>query len=304
MFRGVIGLLVGLSVALAASGRAEDEIRRAIDNLLWEWRAGERTQPKALTQAFFDLGQAASPELCKLLDDRPPDPLPVDSIAAAIGRLGRTDALPTLGRLSQSEHDGERLAAANALGDMDLLDGLPFLVRALDDPAVDVADRAEGLLLASRQQPKAIVMVLNENTRAVRDKVRIGRTLGQIDCKESRQALLRMLESFDEATILGGLQGVWHSGREEDGDVILRAMREHPTPGIQKQACLALGKLHVGSAIPDLIQVLRHPDRGVVANAHWALREITGLVLKAEPDLWQQWWDRGGSRKANRGGGP
>jgi HEAT repeat protein len=68
----------------------------------------------------------------------------------------------------------------------------------------------------------------------------------------------------------------------------IRPLLDRSRDGLCRAAALALGALEDHASIPELIALLE-ADGGLRANAHWALRRITGLSLPASPQAWRSW---------------
>ncbi|HUR27961.1 MAG TPA: HEAT repeat domain-containing protein, partial [Planctomycetota bacterium] len=60
----------------------------------------------------------------------------------------------------------------------------------------------------------------------------------------------------------------------------------------QREAALVAGKLEDVDALPFLIALLGHENRGVRQNAYWSLRKITGLGFKDVPQAWTPWLEQ------------
>jgi HEAT repeat protein len=260
-----------------------------VDRLLATWKANGGANPDALVA----LGSGASPYLCQLLDARP-ESLPVEPIAIAVGRLGTSRSIPTLGRLLDSSSVDERLLAVEALRISRQREAVTYLVRAFDDPDESVSSRAEPAVLAASQDSFQVVSVVQQILPKSKDKVRLCRLLGRINTKEADQALLELLGSFDEDDELAALQGLWLRGNPEDGDRVTYTLSNTDSVAVRKEACIVLGKIRYKKATRALIDLLRETDVGLTMNAHWALQQITKEVLKPDYGLWDQWWQRAG----------
>lgn len=78
------------------------------------------------------------------------------------------------------------------------------------------------------------------------------------------------------------------------GDFALHMMlmqyAEEMNPGLRRDARMTLGKLQCSEALDVLISGLEDEDAGVREASYWALQEITGKRMKAEPDRWRAWY--------------
>jgi len=94
------------------------------------------------------------------------------------------------------------------------------------------------------------------------------------------------LEVFAQARRLGG------SGDRDVDLAFARLLREHLDPdqsNLARAAILVLGELDDPECALTLIGLLEDPR--VAAEAHWALCEITGLRLVADPARWWCWYE-------------
>jgi HEAT repeat protein len=71
--------------------------------------------------------------------------------------------------------------------------------------------------------------------------------------------------------------------------VRLRSYLAPDRPGHCRAAVTALATLADLEAIPGLIALLTSEDRGLKENAHWALKELTGLAFSATQETWSRW---------------
>lgn len=108
-------------------------------------------------------------------------------------------------------------------------------------------------------------------------------------------ALLAQLDAADDATKLAAMKGLCLLARPEDGARVFGLLKETKSDAIKKQACTFLGRVQHRPAVRELIDLLRDTkDPGLKAGAHWSLQRITGLKLRREPELWEQWWEHAG----------
>jgi HEAT repeat protein len=69
------------------------------------------------------------------------------------------------------------------------------------------------------------------------------------------------------------------------------AALEHADAGVAAFACSVLASLESASALPYLIEALRHSDETVRLAAHRALHSITGRAFSLEYETWKAWLD-------------
>jgi len=108
-------------------------------------------------------------------------------------------------------------------------------------------------------------------------------------------ALIARLDAADDATKLAAMKDLCVVGRAEDGERVFQLLKDTKSDAIKKQACLFLGRVQHRPAVRELIDLLRDTkDPGLKAGAHWSLQRITGLRLRRELELWEQWWQNAG----------
>jgi hypothetical protein len=91
------------------------------------------------------------------------------------------------------------------------------------------------------------------------------------------------------------MDGLWDAAVAGDCDRLRSFLSPWRPDALRKKVVLLLGHLQDVEAVPELIELLKEEDRGLVANTAWSLREITGQQLDADPELWTDWWERGGA---------
>jgi hypothetical protein len=72
----------------------------------------------------------------------------------------------------------------------------------------------------------------------------------------------------------------------------LREFLKDEDSEIRRAAALAAVKKGLKELIPDLIPLLRDPEREVIEAAHGALKELSMQELGPDADAWQSWWKR------------
>lgn len=305
-FLMVLALCIGAFTAMSSAQQGDDPThdpaRGKIDELLDKWRTSRTKIPvEDLAQALAGTGRGSATYLCELVDNKR-HTIPIRAVAMAIGRQRQQGSLATLTRLLEAPEVNERVAAVEALELFGSRECLDLLARTLDEERDEVASRAEAALLVPGHPREILVQTVVGRLRHAKDKGRVARVLGRLGGKESRAALLELLSEPNERSHLAALQGVWCFEDFGDGSVVLQCYRDSTVVAVKKQACLVLGKLGFRSAVRDMIDALRSEDKGLTANAHWALGKLTGLKLKADSDLWEQWWTRTGREQTRTSG--
>jgi len=71
--------------------------------------------------------------------------------------------------------------------------------------------------------------------------------------------------------------------------VRLRSYLDESRPGHCRAAITALTALSDHNAVAPLIALLASENSGLRENAHWALRQLTGLSMAPSADVWGRW---------------
>ncbi len=71
--------------------------------------------------------------------------------------------------------------------------------------------------------------------------------------------------------------------------VRLRPYLDETRPGPCRAAIVALTALGDNDSIGGLIALLTSESTGLRENAHWALKQLTGLSLSSTPEVWTRW---------------
>jgi hypothetical protein len=116
------------------------------------------------------------------------------------------------------------------------------------------------------------------------------RLLGKLDTPAARTVLRRMLASSCSALQSAALDGYFEGGDVDDRHALRALLQPTYAADVRRKASLVLGRLEDSESIPDLIEALGDEDHGYASNARWALEQITGEQLAADPELWSAWW--------------
>jgi HEAT repeat protein len=273
----------------------ERDVASEIDALVSAWRTTPDASTEELCQGLVELGHKAVPTLCGLLDEHR-DNAPVDPIAAALGRLGRVSAVESLLGLLESARTDHRVSAVSALSALNAPECETGLLTALDDSESEVHSRAASGLatLAEGTAASNVVRGLGKWILSAKYKDRYAIVLGGLADPAARESLHELLYWYDARTKMAALSGLWREARAEDGKPVYELLTDSDSVAVKKKAVLLLGRIGYRPAARDLIDLLRSPNAGLVANAHWALREMTGLRLAPDIEMWELWWEKVG----------
>lgn len=296
----LVGLLIGSAFAVENPLPAGEEFTSVeIDRAVAEWRALPTQDPKILTKALVKIGAKGEPYLCKILNESEQLDL-IIPVTDTLGQIATTiRSVQVIGAVLDSKEDKHRVSSVNALGRQGTPEAVPYVLVALDDQAKVVrASAAVVLEDLSRKKPKLrMVRRLRKLQRNIKHPDQFALLLGRLGTKDTREMLRSYLNyGHSEEERLAALSGLWLGGKLEDGEQVLQLLNSQPTIPVRRKACLVLGNLGDKHAIRDLIDNLHDEDRGLVSDAHWALRKITGQRLPSNTDLWEAWWERVGSK--------
>jgi HEAT repeat protein len=287
------GLLVFGSAAADEKGAAE-----RVDTLLVDWRDAPATVGN-LEGRLVGLGKEAAPRLAALLDQArdDDDPFPVGAVARALARIAQADGVDCLARLSRSQNPSERAAAVVALAEIATPDAMALVLDALkSDVHEEAAAAAAAIADAVDRDPARAPDA--EFTRSLHDAPNhdvVAPLLGRLATPAAHETLLRLLSQSDPELQSAAMDGLWDAAVAGDCEPLRFFLSPWRRGALRRKVVLLLGHLHDVEAVPELIDLLKEEDRGLVENTTWALREITGLRLDGEPGLWTDWWERGGA---------
>lgn len=96
------------------------------------------------------------------------------------------------------------------------------------------------------------------------------------------------LESEDDGRVLAALRALAtrRLHRDELAEAVLVAF-DHPAPAVRAAACAALESLGSARSLPALVTRLDDEDEGVAREALAALRNLTGLELALDAEIWR-----------------
>lgn len=295
------GLLLCVAGMLADVGSSDaDTARERIDALLDRWRGGQQTSEERLALELVAIGEEGVPYLCSLLGE--PKTIPVPAVAGALGRLGGPNALEALMDLSRSEDSRNREASILALAETASPAAMDRAVAALEDehPRVRLAAGPAIARLAGDVEAEGIVETLLATMPGSQYKDGYALAIARLDLPGARDALYGLLGRWSEDQIvLAALAGLWSCPSTGDGEVVCRLLEENRSTAVLKKSCLLMGRIRYGPAARNLIDLLHEDDPGLVKDAHWALSQITGLRMGPDPELWETWWERVGSKTAD-----
>jgi hypothetical protein len=289
--------LAGLLVFASAAAADEKGAAERVDTLLVDWRDAPATVGN-LEGRLVGLGKEAAPRLAALLDQPrdDDDPFPVGAVARALARIAQADGVDCLARLSRSQNPSERAAAVVALAEIATPEATALVLDALkSDVHEEAAAAAAAIADAVDRDPARAPDA--EFTRSLHDAPNhdvVAPLLGRLATPAAHETLLRLSQSDPELQS-AAMDGLWDAAVAGDCEPLRFFLSPWRRGALRRKVVLLLGHLHDVEAVPELIDLLKEEDRGLVENTTWALREITGLRLDGDPGLWTDWWERGGA---------
>jgi hypothetical protein len=276
---------------LATPAGVPQAAREAADAIIMDAIDG-KSSDRQVARRLEELGPEVAPYLWLLLEQRA-KALPAAGICAALKKFEDPKAIPGLtAALREGQQSEDRRQALQALIQLAPSEIDKLALSALDDPAADVWREAKGFLVAKFRKGGADEMP-NLVARAMvnaENKIGYAITLGDFVTEPARKELLYLLSSGDDFAKRAAVQGLELHPKIEDGPEVARFLGVRDAM-LKQEVCLYVGKLKYTAAVPDLIALLGDEAAGVVSNAHWALKEITGEKLAADRQVWQSWFD-------------
>lgn len=288
-------IFAACAVAGAGDGDSAEQVAAAVDHALQQWRDEAEPQPEALAARLIELGPKAAPHVAEILarEDAPEDiHVPPLALALALGHAGDKASVDALRGLAAS-HDEEREAAAlRGLAEVHSGENVALLVLGLESESSQVSQAAFDALSTWIERNPVLAWDSKLDRRLSESKQLscAARLLGKLDTPAARAVLRKMVTSPGSTLPLAALDGYFDGGDFRERDILRELLRPTADPDVRRKACLVLGRLEDADSIPDLIDALSDEDAGFVSNARWALEEITGEHLAADPALWSEWW--------------
>jgi HEAT repeat protein len=219
-------------------------------------------------------------------------------VARAIAQLRDEDTVGRLKNLLSSESKTSQLNAIAALGGISDPDAIGVLLKYMLGEDVDLsaaADRAVAATLRREPNNHKIFMTVHDAARSAQNngKTRIARVLGGSGSRLAVSPLLNLVSDWNSSVKVAAVIAIGRLGFNDHNtcNEVRRLLTNEDTQ-VKREAALALGRLQDLESVEDLIAFLRDENRGIRKNAHWALKNITGLRFQDNYTRWKVWWDR------------
>ncbi len=196
-------------------------------------------------------------------------------------------------------------AAAPGRGAEEARAGLALLGRAGDSSDLPLApllarpgseDDLERAVLAVARRDARSLAVLDVVARSVTPDVRLAilKAVEGLGSLEAASWIARCAERKPDIrpealARLGRLAQALPHPAPEDALAVVRGVLGGLGAESLRDAVIAAGRMEDGEAIPYLIPLLREDDRGLRADAAWALERISGLHLRDRAERWEAW---------------
>ncbi len=253
-------------------------------------------EPEELDEGFKKIGpKIVSSLLWYLYLNHRPDEDVLKVATEVILHFKDENTLSYLQSLVKSKSRKVRLAAVGALGSLGGLETVEILLEKLSDTELSGACRGALVTIFKRQannynffselRPKLGAGDLTK-------RIEIVSCLGKSDSEYASPLLGECLDDREVPVKLTALIGL---GKLRPTDpTILRKIREFLKEKdfqLRREAALTLGRLGDIESAPKLVELLKDENRGVSANAHWALKNISGLRYPLNYERWKFWLD-------------
>lgn len=275
-----------------------EALRLNADAILAVWTKGG-VGDRELSRQFQALGADIVPYLAALLEHRTKS-VPVTALAHALGTLGDPRAIAGLGiGLHSSEEGDARKECLIALIKLSTSETTTLIMDGLNDPSSDVWKLAKEHLVGrfKKKELEDLPDQLIFRMGSAQNKLPYALTLGALDNQAAHRELLALLSSGSEFDQRAAVQALSLKPTAEDGPAVMRVLLDRRDRMLQQEAALFMGKAKFTAAVPELIQLLREDVQGVVSNAHWSLKEITGEKFGVDAAIWEQWFENSALKK-------
>ncbi len=219
------------------------------------------------------------------------------ALAQALASFGTGPLRPFLRRrLAENPPGEERLAALCVLARSGSSEDVSLLRSAVQDFGPGLAgalqEASAGIL---QRDPRALETLRRWMLQAPLEIASaLARALGQSAGPQALSALASSLGFRAEldADLLAEIAPLAaRASKPLDEEVLAPledALKENDAR-VLRAAALALGHAQHGEALPRLVELLEHENRGVSAAAEWALEHSTGLRFRADGKRWRAW---------------
>jgi len=226
-----------------------------------------------------------------------------DVVLETVGRLERSRVKRFLRTRSEVERfdEGARRASIGFLGAVGCSQDFPEILRLccrgeegdMDPRLGHAVRRAVGRILREKRGYRDLLIA---NARLPVAFVReVSFAIGDNGDPRGLEFLVEALDWHDDLTmeVLGQVRKVGFCEDEEvdrEARARVRSYLDLRRPMLARAAGLASAALDDTDAVPRLIGLLESGDRGLRANAHWALQRITRMRLSLTHDNWSRWY--------------
>lgn len=196
------------------------------------------------------------------------------------------------GEVEQHSAAWKKVEEQGQPGNLDELLGVLEHSAALDNPDL-LALAIEALVRFAEKHHKATdashLVIEHRPNASTTAKRRMIALLKALDTSASRVAIYAFLNDFEIEIRCVAVQAIDFT----ESDAVLSTLKENLTTAdmsLRKDSALALGRIKYVGAIEDLIELLDSSDKGLKANAAWALQTITRQPFpdKAAAKRWYQ----------------
>jgi hypothetical protein len=283
---------------LLAGPMADKAVQKRIESLLANCMKIGPKADEPTADRLVGCGKGTAPFLAFLLSKRNHAKLPLRAMGLAIGRRAGADAIPTLARLLASKQARARVAGVVGLDAVARRKCLEPLASVAADSDRTVRLQAAHALksLALRYSRLDVCAALMKQIGSAAYKPHLTMLMGDIGGYKAHRYLWRLMRSSRPETKLAAMEGLIRLRKPQDGPEVAKLLHER-SGQLKRRACIFLGTVRHKASVRALIDQLSSDDAGLCKNAGWALRQITRLGLRPEPQLWEDWWERTGRKQ-------
>ena len=232
----------------------------------------------AFGQMAYYLGRPALSQLFQLLNDK--DDGVVEVALDSLGLLKfPTETITEIAKKLNAKAANIRLAAVNALGNLEHNSSIPYLIEALSDQNEEIQDSASAAIdqIGETGLP-ALIEAMNHKEPRMRDRVA---NLIASHGERAWEPLLERLNSKDTNFQQTALEVIGKLG-DDFAERLLTYVQTSLDENIQDISIQGLGKLTYGPAIPFIVNSIQNNDkriRNAISKAHNHYKEALSEVI-------------------------
>lgn len=274
----------------------DPEAQSKFSTLLGKLQGDPPISPKELAAQLVKLGRPVVPSILRYLNEKPKESI-VNVLVDVLVRFRDEKTASYLKNFLNSEFRKVRLAAVRGLqsvGDSAVTETLLRLISGEDRDLVTAAQKALTAILRRESDNRQLFELMRTTAFSAKPstKTRILKCLGSSDSHLAVDVLLEFTTDRESSVKTAAIVSLGMLGFGESRIcAAIRHFLQDEAAQVRREAALALGRLQDIESMKELISLLDDKNRGVQANTHWALKNITGLRFPPNAARWKHWWN-------------